>query len=340
MSRRALLGGGRRGLRCSCCCRGSASPRAGRCGASRFCCRASERGRGRNGFPVNRTCGGRPEARGGREWLAVEGDGPAICDLHARTTARDAAAHHDLPIACVEGWSTTQRWTRRARARPRGARWGARASATVTAISLEHGIFGAATLGARAGRRPTRTLLALRVNGAELSLDHGYPARIIGPALRACTAPSGSRRCASGARMSGACALAVPRAATARARCTCWRALASFAISGAAVIGWSHEPAISLKNMLIWFAGAIVAHDVRAAARLLGARPLTMIRRRRSTPVAEAARRARARAGVRARARDPQRLLLLVFFPRSSTSATAPTTSPAASISTSTWCAT
>jgi DMSO/TMAO reductase YedYZ molybdopterin-dependent catalytic subunit len=28
-----------------------------------------------------------------------------------------------------------------------------------------------------------RSLLALRVNGAELSLDHGYPARTIGPAL-------------------------------------------------------------------------------------------------------------------------------------------------------------
>ena len=28
-----------------------------------------------------------------------------------------------------------------------------------------------------------RSLLALRVNGADLSLDHGYPARIIVPAL-------------------------------------------------------------------------------------------------------------------------------------------------------------
>ena len=28
-----------------------------------------------------------------------------------------------------------------------------------------------------------RALLALRVNGADLSLDHGYPARIIVPAL-------------------------------------------------------------------------------------------------------------------------------------------------------------
>ena len=27
-----------------------------------------------------------------------------------------------------------------------------------------------------------RTLLALAVNGVDLSLDHGYPARVIGPA--------------------------------------------------------------------------------------------------------------------------------------------------------------
>ena len=37
-----------------------------------------------------------------------------------------------------------------------------------------------------------RSLLALRVNGADLSPDHGYPARIIVPAPRACTTPSGS----------------------------------------------------------------------------------------------------------------------------------------------------
>jgi DMSO/TMAO reductase YedYZ molybdopterin-dependent catalytic subunit len=30
--------------------------------------------------------------------------------------------------------------------------------------------------------RDPRSLLALRVNGADLSLDHGYPARIIVPA--------------------------------------------------------------------------------------------------------------------------------------------------------------
>jgi DMSO/TMAO reductase YedYZ molybdopterin-dependent catalytic subunit len=44
------------------------------------------------------------------------------------------------------------------------------------------GAFGAATLQANQIRDPD-ALLALRVNGADLSLDHGYPARIIVPAL-------------------------------------------------------------------------------------------------------------------------------------------------------------
>ena len=41
-----------------------------------------------------------------------------------------------------------------------------------------------------------RALLALRVNGADLSLDHGYPARIIIPALPGvhCTKWVGSMR--------------------------------------------------------------------------------------------------------------------------------------------------
>ncbi|MDP9072127.1 MAG: molybdopterin-dependent oxidoreductase, partial [Actinomycetota bacterium] len=43
------------------------------------------------------------------------------------------------------------------------------------------GDFSHATLSRRQLRDP-RSLLALRVNGAELSLDHGYPARVIVPA--------------------------------------------------------------------------------------------------------------------------------------------------------------
>ena len=39
-------------------------------------------------------------------------------------------------------------------------------------------------------------------------------------------------------------------------------ALASFAIVGAGVAGWLHEPWVSVKYILIWFAGAALAHDL------------------------------------------------------------------------------
>ena len=44
------------------------------------------------------------------------------------------------------------------------------------------GAFGSATFAPNQIRDPD-ALLALRVNDADLSLDHGYPARIIVPAL-------------------------------------------------------------------------------------------------------------------------------------------------------------
>ena len=87
-----------------------------------------------------------------------------------------------LPIACVEGWSTVQTWS--------GVRLSelARVAGVPTpraarVASLQRvGAFGAATLQANQIGDPD-ALLALRVNGADLSLDHGYPARIIVPAL-------------------------------------------------------------------------------------------------------------------------------------------------------------
>ena len=89
---------------------------------------------------------------------------------------------HDLPIACVEGWSTTQRWSG-VRLRDLAALAGAPAGAVLRVESLQpRGVLRRATLG-HAQHSDERALLALRVNGADLSLDHGYPARIIVPAL-------------------------------------------------------------------------------------------------------------------------------------------------------------
>jgi DMSO/TMAO reductase YedYZ molybdopterin-dependent catalytic subunit len=88
-----------------------------------------------------------------------------------------------LPIACVEGWSTgVQTWT------------GVRLADLATAVSatpdtalfvesLQHGGgFGSATLSPEQVKAPN-SLLALRVNGADLTADHGFPARVVVPAL-------------------------------------------------------------------------------------------------------------------------------------------------------------
>ena len=88
---------------------------------------------------------------------------------------------YDLPIACVEGWSTTQRWSG-VRLRDLASLCGVRGSARVFTASLERGTFGHATLG-HEQVADDRSLLALRVNGLDLSLDHGYPARVISPAV-------------------------------------------------------------------------------------------------------------------------------------------------------------
>jgi DMSO/TMAO reductase YedYZ molybdopterin-dependent catalytic subunit len=87
-----------------------------------------------------------------------------------------------LPIACVEGWSTTETWSG-VRLRDLAQLAGIPNPRSARVSSLErYGGFNRAVLQANQVDDPD-SLLALRVNGAELSLDHGYPARIIVPAL-------------------------------------------------------------------------------------------------------------------------------------------------------------
>ncbi len=87
-----------------------------------------------------------------------------------------------MPIACVEGWSTTQNWTG-VRLRDLGALVGASPTAILEVQSLQpagpyrHTAYSADQV------RDDQALLALCVNGVDLSLDHGYPARIIIPAV-------------------------------------------------------------------------------------------------------------------------------------------------------------
>ena len=71
---------------------------------------------------------------------------------------------------------------RRAAARPRRVGRGAVADARRSSSRSTRGPFGRATLSAGQVLDPD-ALLALQVNGADLSPDHGYPARVIVPAL-------------------------------------------------------------------------------------------------------------------------------------------------------------
>jgi DMSO/TMAO reductase YedYZ molybdopterin-dependent catalytic subunit len=86
-----------------------------------------------------------------------------------------------LPIACVEGWSTDYQAWEGIRLRDLAQLAGVPNPATVLVRSLQHGGgFSRAVLSGEQIMDPD-SLLALRVNGADLSPDHGYPARVIVP---------------------------------------------------------------------------------------------------------------------------------------------------------------
>ena len=102
-------------------------------------------------------------------------------ELHPRRSPRLPQHTARLPIACVEGWSTVQDWTG-VRLRDLAALAGVPSPGSAFVESLDAGPFGRATLSAGQVLDPD-ALLALRVNGADLSPDHGFPARVIVPAL-------------------------------------------------------------------------------------------------------------------------------------------------------------
>jgi DMSO/TMAO reductase YedYZ molybdopterin-dependent catalytic subunit len=87
-----------------------------------------------------------------------------------------------LPIACVEGWTTKQEWTG-VPLSLLAQRAGVPDAGAVLVESLQpKGVLRQATL--TGGQiRAADALLALKVNGDDLSMDHGFPARIIVPAL-------------------------------------------------------------------------------------------------------------------------------------------------------------
>jgi DMSO/TMAO reductase YedYZ molybdopterin-dependent catalytic subunit len=138
-------------------------------------------GSGPEDLPVNQTA-----ARAEVEQSATDPgyrlvvDGPrrlelSLADLRVRRQHRES-----LPIACVEGWSADGNWT--------GVRLadlleeaGLARDTTVVVESLQTGGLYRTSRVEELHARDPRTLLALQLEGRPLSLDHGYPVRLIAP---------------------------------------------------------------------------------------------------------------------------------------------------------------
>jgi DMSO/TMAO reductase YedYZ molybdopterin-dependent catalytic subunit len=141
-------------------------------------------GSGPNGFQINKTArvARITPAMAGPAWrLHLTGGAEPVALSRSQLLAlpqREAS----LPIACVEGWSSgNQVWSGVPLA-ALAAMAGVAQPALLHVQSLQQGgEFSQVTLG-RNQVGADEALLALRVNGADLSLDHGYPARIIVPA--------------------------------------------------------------------------------------------------------------------------------------------------------------
>jgi DMSO/TMAO reductase YedYZ molybdopterin-dependent catalytic subunit len=140
-------------------------------------------GDGPNDFQINRTAlaASIDSEATGSSWRLSLGGGTSPVQLsRVQLLAMDQHTA-TLPIACVEGWSTTQRWSG-VRLADLALLSGVRSPSNAHVTSLEAGgIFSEAWLQSNQILDPD-AMLALRVNSVDLSADHGFPARIVIPA--------------------------------------------------------------------------------------------------------------------------------------------------------------
>ncbi|MGW0288374.1 molybdopterin-dependent oxidoreductase [Streptomyces tuirus] len=146
----------------------------------------AEPGSGPNGFQINKTAAYAridPAETAEDAWRLVVTGRTGTIRLSRAQLAGLPLQSSALPIACVEGWSTPDQWWRGVRLRDLAALAGYEDDPPdVFVESLQRqGAFRKAALRANQVADP-RSLLALYVNGEELSPDHGHPARIIVPA--------------------------------------------------------------------------------------------------------------------------------------------------------------
>lgn len=146
--------------------------------------RAQSPGNGPNDFRVNKTAKKaeiNPEQVGPNWRLELVGHTSQM--LSREDLLAMPQYNSSLPISCLEGWSTGNQDWEGVRLRDLAELAGMPNAAKVLFESLESTDAVARTSFMRRNQfQDPLSLLALRVNGVDLSLDHGYPARAIVPA--------------------------------------------------------------------------------------------------------------------------------------------------------------
>ena len=140
-------------------------------------------GEGPGGVPINKSARAArvEESASSPDWrLEVVVDGTVAGSLSYDDLRAMPQHTVDLPIACVEGWSAQGTWSG-VRLADLLASFDAPGDRDVSVTSLqESGPFRRTTLPANFAA-DERTLLALDLSGEPLSLDHGFPCRLIAP---------------------------------------------------------------------------------------------------------------------------------------------------------------
>ena len=133
--------------------------------------------RGEQGLPINRTATTAGVQRVGDDWrLYISWPGGGTQLSRAQLAALPQHTER-LPIACVEGWSATASWTGVVVADLLAAVGAPIGRVTVESMERTGPYRSSVLLPGHV--RDRLTLLALQINGAALSLNHGYPCRII-----------------------------------------------------------------------------------------------------------------------------------------------------------------
>jgi hypothetical protein len=137
---------------------------------------------GPQGIPVNRTAkaAGVLERAQAADWtLTVDGDVQRRLALSLDELRAMQQHEVTLPIACVEGWSASARWSG-VRVADLLERAGAAPGASAAVESLEQAGLRRSRLSSGQAAA-AETLLALAIDGEPLHPDHGFPCRLIGP---------------------------------------------------------------------------------------------------------------------------------------------------------------